>query len=113
MAKIHGKNSVVLVDEFDFSAFFNQMDVSVEISTGETTCFGATGSARTFVTGLVSGTISLSGYFDGATGAQDESISADLAASPRRVATCGMSGSAIGSPCKMGAADYTAYGTTS
>ena len=107
MAKTHGKASVVLVDEFDLSSHFNSLEESQEISTAEVTTFGATGSARSYVPGLRSGTLSAQGFFDGAAGAVDVAISADLAAATKRVISASHGAAiAVGGNAKLASADH-------
>ena len=75
------------------SGYFNQGSVTNEVSTADVTCFGATGSARSHVTGLVAGTISLTGFYDPAVGCSDVVIQADIASASNRVITFGWNGS--------------------
>jgi hypothetical protein len=76
MAFIHGKSTIVLCNEFDLSSFFNEASVSRTVETAETTTFG--NSAKTYITGLADGTLSLSGMFDGAASAVDEELTSVL-----------------------------------
>lgn len=67
----HGKNVKIFVDEFDFSAYFNDMSASSTVDTAETSAFGT--DAKTYIPGHKDGTISLSGMFEGtaSTGTDD------------------------------------------
>ena len=70
MAFLHGKTSAVLYGGYDLSPFFNQVSASQAVETAETTAFGD--NAKTYITGLRDGTMSLSGMFDGAVDAVDQ-----------------------------------------
>lgn len=72
MAFIHGKGLDILANEFDMSQYFNQASTARTVETAETTTFGKT--AKTYITGLMDGTLSLSGLFDGAANAVDQEI---------------------------------------
>jgi RNase P/RNase MRP subunit POP5 len=60
----HGKNTAVLVGEYDISAYLNEVSSSMSIETADTSTFGT--NAKTYITGQNDGTISTSGLFDGA-----------------------------------------------
>ena len=62
MAFVHGKDSVVYVNENNFSMYFNNADATRTSDVAETTTFGA--GAKTFVSGDKDGTVSLTGLFD-------------------------------------------------
>lgn len=67
----HGKDTAVLINEFDFSNYFNEITASLGVETSETTTFG--NSAKTYIVGLKDATASLSGLFEGsATGTDVE-----------------------------------------
>lgn len=76
MAFKHGKNTKVLLNEYDLSSYFSDGSVSSSVETGETTSYG--NSAKTYIVGLSDSTLSLSGFWDGAANAVDEVISAAL-----------------------------------
>ena len=59
----HGKDTKVLVGQFDLSAYINEANPSMSLETAETSTFGT--SAKTYITGQNDGTISFSGFFDG------------------------------------------------
>ena len=94
MATTHGKNVDVFINEFDLTAFFNNMDLNREAENPETTTFSK--NDRTFIAGLKGGNVSLSGFFDSAAGASDEVLNATLGAAADRVVTIGPGGTAIG-----------------
>jgi hypothetical protein len=85
MAFIHGKNTAVMYNGSDLSAYFNEASMSQSVETAETTTFG--NNAKTYITGLKDGTMSLSGMFDGATGAVDAVLISTLGATAADVAT--------------------------
>lgn len=94
MATTHGKNIDVFVNEFDLTAFFNNMDLSREADNPETTTFSK--NDRVFIAGMKGGNVSLTGFFDSAAGASDEVLNATLGAAADRVVTIGPGGTAIG-----------------
>jgi len=70
MAFIHGKKSVFKIDDVggslqDISAFCEEVSLSRDIETAETTTFGD--DAKEYITGLSDATVSLSGKFDSGT----------------------------------------------
>lgn len=71
MGFIHGKSSFFSIDNaagtpVDVSAFLDEVSLSRDIETAETTTFG--NNSKTYITGLTDATVSISGKFD-ATGA--------------------------------------------
>lgn len=64
MAFVHGKDTKVFINENDYSSYFNNADNSLTSDVAETTTFGATGNAKTYIVGKKDGTASLSGFFD-------------------------------------------------
>ena len=85
MAFVHGKNTSVLYNGSDLSSYFNDASMSQDVETAETTAFGD--SAKTYITGLKDGTISMSGMFDGQTDAIDAVLTSTLGATAADVAT--------------------------
>lgn len=59
---VHGKDTSVLVNGFDLSRFFNNVDISGEVDAIETTTFQSGG--KTYVAGQRDGKASLSGYWE-------------------------------------------------
>ena len=90
MAFIHGKSALVLQNEFDLSSYFNDVSISRSIETAETTAFGA--SAKAYIVGLIDGTLSLSGMFDGAANAIDAEITDVLGVNAGAVISASVSG---------------------
>lgn len=69
MAFGHGKSAVFKLDDSggtlrDLSSYLNDVSLSRSIESAETTTFGVTGSAKTYIVGLSDGTFSISGLFD-------------------------------------------------
>lgn len=67
MAFVHGKGTKFKIDTgadalTDISAYLNNVDVSWEVDTPETTTFG--NSDRTYIAGLRNATISIAGIWD-------------------------------------------------
>jgi len=90
MAFIHGKSALVLQNEFNLSAYFNDISISRSIETAETTAFGA--SAKAYIVGLIDGTLSLSGMFDGAANAIDAEMTDVLGVNAGAVISASVSG---------------------
>lgn len=71
MAFLHGKTASFKIDNSsgtltDISGYCDEVSISRSFETGETTTFGASGSAKTYIMGLTDATISVSGKFDAA-----------------------------------------------
>ena len=69
MAFAHGKSGFFSIDDSgdsvrDISSYLNDISMPRDIETAETTTFGVSGSAKTYITGLTDSTISISGLFD-------------------------------------------------
>lgn len=90
MAFIHGKSAVVLQNEFNLSTYFNDISISRSIETAETTAFGA--SAKAYIVGLIDGTLSLSGMFDGSANAIDAEMTDVLGVNAGAVISASVSG---------------------
>lgn len=89
MAFVHGKDSAVLVDEFDLSAYFNQVNANRQIQAVNTTTFANDGS-KSYIAGVESGSISIQGLWDGAASAVDPVM--DAAIGTESVFTIGLNG---------------------
>ena len=85
MAFVHGKKTAVLYNGADLSSYFNEASMSQDVETAETTAFGD--DAKTYITGLKDGTMSMSGMFDGGTDAIDNVLTTTLGAESPDVAT--------------------------
>ena len=96
MAIPHGKYCKVLCDEYDLSSYFRQATTRNMVEPGETTTFGVTGSAKTYVTGLNDGGIDVDGLFDGAALAVDAYFGTIFGSSTDRVISVAPNGVTIG-----------------
>lgn len=72
----HGKNTAVLIDGNNFSAYFNEATASLSVETAETTTFGS--AAKSYIVGQKDATASLSGLFEGSTTGTDAAFSTAL-----------------------------------
>lgn len=109
MAFIHGKNAQVLHGAYDLSNYFNDASISHNVETAETTTFSASGSAKTYITGLRDATVSLSGLFDGAVGAIDQVVVSSIGSDTLSPITVAPAGFAVGSTVYFGLAKTTGY----
>jgi len=107
----HGKNTIVLLDGYDASSYFNESTTSRSIETSETTSFGS--SAKTYIAGLKDGTLSLSGMFDGSTNAIDSIFNSIAGSATDSIVTVGLEGSTIGTIAHMVGVQETSYEVTS
>src|SRR6185503_3459784 len=62
MAFRHGKNAVVTVNAVDLSAFCDNLELSIDVDTADTTTFGS--SWKSAVAGVAGATAELSGDYD-------------------------------------------------
>ena len=108
MAFIHGKNTKVLVDQYDLSAYFKSSDTSMKADQAKTTTFGKL--ANTYLAGLIDSTAKLSGYFDPAAGASDAVLRAALASALGQTVTIAPPGFALGTFCQLLSARESDYG---
>jgi hypothetical protein len=112
MAYKHGKNTAVLFDGYNLSAYFNEASSTREVEVAETTAFG--NSAKTYITGLKDGTASLSGMFDGASGAVDAVLAPLLGQAANEVVTIAPDGGfAKGNRALLFNAKQTSYEVSS
>lgn len=107
MAYVHGKGTTLLLGGYNLSSWFKEASVSNSFETAETTTFG--NSAKTYITGLADGTMSLSGMFDGAAGAVDEYLSTVVGATASATATVCPEGLTYGKAAFSCAARHTSY----
>jgi predicted secreted protein len=107
----HGKNTSVLWSQFDLSSYMQEASVKQEVSTAETTTFGA--GSRSYVAGLKDGTVSLSGFFDDTTttGA-DVVLNTALGNATNPILTVGLAGATIGKRAKLAEIIETSYEIT-
>jgi hypothetical protein len=79
----HGKNAVFKLDNAagtltDISNVLNEVSLSRDLETGETTSFGS--SAKSYVPGLTDSTLSISGSYDATVDAHIQAVLAAMAA---------------------------------
>lgn len=96
MAYLHGKSTAVLFGGYNLSGFLNEASVSESAETAETTAFG--NNAKTYIMGLVDGTMSLSGMFDAATDAVEPVITTVLGSDTASVVSVVPGGLTLGGP---------------
>lgn len=109
MAFIHGKNTGVLVKQYDLSAYFNSADSAYTADTAEVTTFGA--SAKSYIAGMKDATVSLAGFWDGDANAVDSVLSAALGgAALITIAPAGLA--TVGNPAILADALTTSYGVS-
>jgi|TARA_Y100000034_G_scaffold116007_1_gene153780 hypothetical protein len=106
MASILGKNVDVLVDEFDLTSYFNDSTVAKTAAVAEDTAYGD--DSQTFIAGLRTHTISLSGFFDSASDGSDEELQA-LVGVANVVTLCPEGHQTIGNPAFLGEQLETSY----
>ena len=104
----HGKNVKVYVDEFDFSSYFNDVSAATTVETAETSTFGS--SAKEYIPGLMDGTVSLSGLFEGtADTGTDDYFSSILGGAAKQKVIVAEEGHALGYRAVMLESDTTSY----
>jgi len=113
MAFIHGKNAVVIHGVFDLSDFLNDASASNSVETAETTTFGVSGGAKTYITGLREGTASASGLFDGAASAVDVVLQGSIGSETLAPVTICPNGTTLGERVQTLQAKTTAYEVSS
>lgn len=94
MAFLHGKSATVLLADANLSAYLNEMSISRSTETGETTTFGD--DSKTYIVGLRDAAVSLSGLFDGGSGAIDEKVSTALGSDATEPSTLSMTAASVG-----------------
>jgi hypothetical protein len=104
----HGKNVKVFVDEFDFSSYFNDVSAATTVETAETSTFGS--SAKEYIPGLMDGTVSLSGLFEGtADTGTDDYFSTVLGGATKQKVIVATEGHNLGGRAVMLESDATSY----
>ena len=76
MVNAHGKDIAIFLGDTDVSAFLNANDITVNNALAQTTAYQS--EDDTFIGGLIAGTATLGGHFDGASGAIDEELTNSL-----------------------------------
>lgn len=106
MAAVHGKDTVVYVNGYELTTYLNEVSVSREVDTAETSTFG--NSAKTYIAGQKDGTADMSGIWDGTAGAVDDRLAAYFGADGT-VFTVGYGGSTLGNRADVFAGIQTSY----
>ncbi len=108
MAAVHGKNTAILVGQYDISTYFNQVSIAKDVQAVSVDTFGSDDHA--FIAGLGSGSISLGGLWDNtATSGSDAILDAALDGSQQVVTVSFPGASAIGQKATMLHARETSY----
>jgi len=103
----HGKNVNVFINEYDFSTYFNDVSATSTVETAEVSAFGS--SAKEYIVGLLDGTVSLSGMFDGTATGTDVVFSAVLGSTTKQNVIVAPSGHSNGATAIVLEADDTSY----
>ena len=103
----HGKNVNVFINEFDFSTYFNDVSATSTVETSEVSAFGS--SAKEYIVGLLDGTVSLSGMFDGTATGTDVVFSTVLGSTTKQNVIVAPSGHSNGATAIVLEADDTSY----
>jgi hypothetical protein len=103
----HGKNVNVFVNEYDFSTYFNDVSATTSVETAEVSAFGS--NAKEYIVGLLDGTVSLSGMFDGTATGTDVVFSAVLGSTTKQNVIVAPSGHSNGASAIVLEADDTSY----
>jgi hypothetical protein len=112
MAFVHGKNTKVLVNQYDLSGFLNNVDLTWECDTPESTVFGV--DDRTYIVGLRGQTMSFSGLYAATSSAAiDAVVPTDLGNATAKLVTYASSGFTVGNRCYSSQVFYTSYGVSS
>jgi hypothetical protein len=74
MAATHGKDVDIYIGGYDLTGYFNDMSITRDADTAETTTFGST--SKSYVVGLKDGSYSFAGIWDGTANAVDDRLAA-------------------------------------
>ena len=99
MAFIAGKNSGVLFGAFDLTSYFNSFSFSKETSAISTTMFGD--DNESYISGIDTASLDLSGLFDGGTDANDEELANAFSVSTSTPLSIFQNGTTAGQPCVL------------
>jgi hypothetical protein len=97
MAFIAGKNSGVLFGAFDLTSYFNNFSFSRDMNAISTTMFGD--DNESFIEGISTANLDISGLFDGTTDAVDEELTNAFATTSATPLTVFQNGTTAGEPC--------------
>jgi hypothetical protein len=107
----HGKNTIVLSEEFNLSGYLNSLTHTNAVETPETTVFG--NPDRTYIAGHTDGSVSFEGLFEGSANAVDEIFDAAIGDDDPKVLTVGNEGVAVGRRAVLVSSKQQAYEITS
>jgi hypothetical protein len=106
---IHGKNTRVLIDKYDFSSILNESSVTESVDTLETTTYNSQGNAKTYVNGLQDGTASFAGFYDTGVNGGDTVIDGFQSSTNPQPITIGFEGLSLGRQCQLWNSQQTSY----
>jgi hypothetical protein len=108
MAAIHGKATTVLYNGYDISTYLNDISVSANVDTVETSTFGDT--AKKYIAGLKDGSASFGGFWSTVAGEIDDILATTFAAGETtNVLTIAPAGTTLGNRGQMLAGIHTTY----
>lgn len=107
MAFVHGRNAAIWFNEVDMTGYLNAADLSVDVTTGDTTAFGS--SWTTAISGLSSATQSFGGIYDPSQSEQWLSLAEDSGV----LTYCPGGGAAIGDRARLLSVTETSYAESS
>ncbi len=102
---LHGKNTAVYIDEFDLTSYFTSTSTTVQTDLAETTSYAA--SAKTYIKGLRTGSVSASGLWAQDTDGSDEELQAILGSAA--LVTIREGSAAIGGSAVLARVNETTY----
>ena len=108
---IHGKGTKTYIDEFDLSDYFNAADSTFSVETADITAFGA--SSRSFLPGLQTAPMGLTGLWSADTDGSDEELNALLANATSPLSTVAIQAGTIGNSAILMQSDELTYNISS
>ena len=108
---IHGKGTKTYIDEFDLSDYFNSADSTFSMETADVTSFGA--SSRSFIPGLQTATMGLTGLWSADADGSDEELNALLANATSPLSTVAIQAGTIGNKAILMQSDELTYNISS
>ena len=99
MAFIAGKNSDVLFGAFDLTSYFNSFSFSKETNAISTTMFGD--DNESYISGIDTASLDLTGLFDGGTDANDEELTNAFGVTTSTPLSIFQNGTTAGQPCVL------------
>ena len=108
MAFKHGKDGAVLFKENAATDYLSAFSMSRDIALNEITNFGSGGNAQ-YVAGIETSSMSLNGFFDGATDTIDSFFHSNLGPTSKQALTVAPYGLAVGNRCFLLSAKEVNY----